>query len=472
MSSPADAPAGLDSATAFGGSTVEPSAHRPRWRHRLSRAGRWLLIILVVAYGLVWWFSLRIEQRPVWPPPPNAVVAADSSLATAGYLDGDSPSLDDLGIPLAQSSLRDPEFFLDGTTFFPAMLADIQQATTSVHMQMFGFMSGDVGNEFADAFIERAIAGVEVRLIVDNYGSRVDGDSEALFTRMREAGVEIVSNNAFPLDRDGLVGERSVDWRHDELGQVDHRKTMVIDGRSGWIGGGGLEDHFRDGSFTDVFLRFEGDAVQHLQLVFLTSFATFGGPVSTDPAVLATYFPAPTHPGTVPVWITQNLTDGYLAATQASREVIRSATTRLDVMNPYFTDPGVIEDIIAAAERGVKVRLVVSQGSNVSQAQQALQYSYPELLDAGVEIWEHPGTMHAKVTIADDQLVVGTVNYDAWGLYRNLEIAALVQDQAVADEAVAALIEPSIAKSEVATADFAWYETAQHWIWARLSYFI
>lgn len=472
MSSPADATLETIAATSDPGGSATLPRRGPRWRHWLARAGRWLLVILVVTYSLVWWFSLRIEQRPVWPPPPNAIAAADSSLAVADYAGDDSPSLDDLGIPLAQSTLTSPEFFLDGTTFFPAMLDDIRGASSSVHMQMFGFLPGDVGNEFADAFIERANAGVEVRLIVDDYGSRVDGKSEALFARMREAGVQIVSNNVFPLDRDGLVGERSIDWRHDELGQVDHRKTMVVDGRIGWIGGGGLEDHFRDGSFTDVFFRFEGDAVQQMQLVFLTSFATFGGPVTSDPSALATYFPTQADPGTIPVWITQNLTDGYLAATQASRDVIRSATTRLDVMNPYFTDPGVIEDIIAAAKRGVAVRIVVSQGSNVSQAQQALQHSYPDLLDAGVEIWEHPGTMHAKVTIADDQLVVGTVNYDAWGLYRNLEIAAIVEDQAVADEAVAALIEPSIAKSQAATADFSWYESARNWVWAQLSYFI
>ena len=448
------------------------SHYRPKWRRWLAGAARTLLVILVVAYGLVWWFSLRIEQRPVWPPPPNAIAAEDSRSAVSDYVNQNSPSLDDLGIPLAQSSLSSPEFFLDGTTFFPAMLADIRGATSSIHMQMFGFLPGDVGDEFADALIERAGAGVEVRLIVDTFGSRVDGRSEAMFTRMREAGVQIVSNDAFPLDRDGLVGERSIDWRHDELGQVDHRKTLVIDGRTGWIGGGGLEDHFRDGSFTDAFFRFQGDAVHQLQLVFLTSFATFGGSVPSDADALGTYFPQPTDPGTAPVWITQNLTDGHLAATQASREVIRGATTRLDVMNPYFTDPGVIGDIIAASERGADVRIVVSAGSNVSQAQSILESHYPALLAAGVEIWEHPGTMHAKVTVADDELIIGTVNYDAWSLYRNLEIAAVVEDQAVADTAVTELIEPSIAKSEVASADFAWHETARNWFWARFSYFL
>ena len=438
----------------------------------MARAFRWFLVLLLIAYGLVWWFSLRIEQRDVWPPPPDAVTAAEAPAATADYVQRSSHSLEDLSIPLAPSTMVSPEFFLDGTTFFPAMLGDIRAATESVHLQIFGMQPGDVADEFTNALMERASAGVDVRLIVDNYGSRVDSKSEGMFTRLRESGVEIVSNNPFPLDRDGLVGQRTIDWRHDELGQVDHRKAMVVDGRIGWIGGAGFEDHYQDGRFTDVFIRFEGDLVRQLQLVFLTSFATLGGPVAISSDTLATNFPAPANPGTIPAWITQNLPGGYLESTQASRETIRQATTRLDIMNPYLTDPGVIDDILAAAKRGVRVRLIVSQSPHTTQAQFALESYYPALTKAGVEIWEHPGTMHAKITIADDRLIVGSVNYDAWALYRNLELAVVIDDAAVADEAVASLIEPSIAKSTLATDDFPWYEAARNWFWARLSYFL
>jgi len=425
-----------------------------------------------VVYLVVWWTSLRIEQRPVWPPPSDAALSTEAVTTTAEFVARDNPSLDDLGIPLAAAPIANPEFFLDGTEFFPAMLADIRGASSSIHLQMFGIKPGDVSSEFVAAMVERSQAGVEVRLIVDRYGSAVDDESAPLFSTLQDAGVEIVANDVVPLDRDGTLNDDAIDWRHDELGQVDHRKTMVIDGQIGWIGGAGLEDHFQDGRFTDVFMRYEGEAVHDLQLVFLTSFDVFGGTVPSSPAELAPYFPTPAVAGSGESWLVQNLTDGYLAGTQATREVIRGASERLDIMNPYFTDPGVVDDVIAAAERGVDVRIVVSRDSNVTQATYALESRYGDLMDAGVEIWEHPGTMHAKVLVADDQVIVGTINYDAWGLYRNLEIAVLIEDQVVADDAVVKMVEPSIDNSTAAVDDFNAYETARNWFWSKLSYFI
>lgn len=446
---------------------------RPRgMRKRLKHIGKWILGIILVIYLVVWWTSLRIEQRPVWPPPPDASGPAEAMTTTAEFLARDNPSLDDLGIPLASASIANPEFYLDGTRFFPAMLEDIRQATESIHMQMFGIRPGEVSDEFVAAMTERSRAGVEVRLIVDRYGSDVENTSAPLIAELEDAGVEIVTNDVIPLDRDGTLDDLSIDWRHDELGQVDHRKTMVIDGQIGWIGGAGLEDHFQDGSYTDVFMRFEGDAVLQLQLVFLTSFDVLGGELPSSTTDLAPYFPTPAVAGGSDSWLVQNLTDGYLAGTQATREMIRGATERLDIMNPYLTDPGIVDDIIAAAERGVKVRLVVSRDSNVTQATDALESRYGDLLAAGVEIWEHPGTMHAKVTVADDKVMVGTINYDAWGLYRNLEIAMLIDDPVVADDAVAQMVAPSIANSTAGVDDFSTLESVRNWIWARLTYFL
>ena len=92
-------------------------------------------------------------------------------------------------------------------------------------------------------------------------------------------------------------------------------------------------------------------------------------------------------------------------------------------MNPYLTDRAMIERILAAARRGVKVRTVVSEVSNNAQATAALKHRYAELREAGVELWELPDTVvHAKVVVADDVVSFGTVNLDAWALYRNSEI--------------------------------------------------
>ena len=105
--------------------------------------------------------------------------------------------------------------------------------------------------------------------------------------------------------------------------------------------------------------------------------------------------------------------------------------------------------ILAAAQRGVAVRLVVSQTSNNTQATAALKHYYRELAAAGVELWELPGTVvHAKVVVADDVVSFGTVNLDAWALYRNNEIMMLAQSAETAELVEERLFEPDIARSQ------------------------
>ena len=121
---------------------------------------------------------------------------------------------------------------------------------------------------------------------------------------------------------------------------------------------------------------------------------------------------------------------GFVAASQAIREQIDGAGKRLDVMNPYLTDADMLQRIVGAAQRGVRVRVVVSEKSNNDQASAALKHWYPALMEAGVEVWELPGTVvHAKVVVADDVVSFGTVNLDSWALYRNSEIMMIARSR-------------------------------------------
>ena len=104
-------------------------------------------------------------------------------------------------------------------------------------------------------------------------------------------------------------------------------------------------------------------------------------------------------------------------------------------MNPYLTDHDMIERILAAARRGVKVRVVVSEKSNNGLATAALKHRYADLIAAGAEVWELPGTVvHAKVVVADDVVSFGTVNLDAWALYRNSELVMIARSAEVAEQ--------------------------------------
>ena len=135
---------------------------------------------------------------------------------------------------------------------------------------MFGWREGEVGMRMA-ALLERKLAeGVEVRVIIDGFGSRPYKEAREMFTRLAAAGAQIVVNDVFPPDRDGLFpdGQR-IDWRQDELGRADHRKLYVIDGAVVWTGGAGIEDHFQDGRFHDLMVRVTGDVVRQAQAAFL-----------------------------------------------------------------------------------------------------------------------------------------------------------------------------------------------------------
>ena len=336
---------------------------------------------------------------------------------------------------------------------------------------MFGWREGDVGMKMARLLERRLSEGVEVRVIVDAFGSRPNGEAREMFTALADAGAQIVVNDVLPLDRDGLYpDDRRLDWRQDEVGRADHRKLYVIDGKIAWTGGAGIEDHFENGGFHDVMVRVTGNVVRQAQAAFLTSFRGHGGALPTD---LDPYFPEPTDPGTTPTALTQVIPGGFVAASQAIREQIDGARGRLDVMNPYLTDRDMLERIIAAARRGVRVRLVVSETSNNAQASAALRHRYDDLLGAGVEIWELPGTVvHAKVVVADDVVSYGTVNLDSWALYRNSEIAMIARSANAAALFEERLFEPDIARSHPGKPPSGLEEHAESWLWDKLTYFL
>ena len=216
--------------------------------------------------------------------------------------------------------------------------------------------------------------------------------------------------------------------------------------------------------------RVTGDVVRQAQAAFLTSFRGHDGPL---PADLSEYFPEPADPGTTPVALAQVIPEGFVAATQAIREQIDGARTRLDVMNAYFTDGEMIQRIIAAARRGVKVRVVLSEESNNPPAAAATRHRYADLIAAGVELWELPGTVvHAKVIVADDVVSFGTVNLDAWALYRDSEIMMIARSAALATAFEERLFEPDIARSKRAEPLTGTRERLESWLWDKLAYFL
>jgi cardiolipin synthase len=360
----------------------------------------------------------------------------------------------DLSLEFEPTVASGVDVHVGGTNFFPPMLQDIAGASSSVHVNQFGFRPGLVGDAFAEALMEKASAGVRVRVVVDRQGSDPDRGSRSFYERLTASGVEVcVVRATQPRAPRGLLGSGEGNrWNLGQLGHIDHRKAIVVDGRIGWVGGAGFEDHFQDGRFHDLFLRATGPVVSQLQIVFLASFRWLGGAI--DAAEVDVLFPV--HDGDVdgvPAVVLHNAPGRSRPITDAIARLLDDARETLDVVNPYVADRAMIRRIERAGKRGVAVRLFVPAAANNWACASAQRYHHRTLLAAGVRIVEYPTMLHAKAFVRDgEDVLAGTCNLEAWSLRRFFEIDLLVRSPDLARQFEERFAVPA---EEVSTAGYA-----------------
>jgi cardiolipin synthase len=366
-------------------------------------------------------------SSPRGVPVSNDDVRAHAARLLAGPVERSA-----LALSFSESTASSAEVHVEGRNFYPPMLEDIASAVSSVHVNQFGFRPGVVGDAFAEALIRKTGEGVDVRLVVDRQGSDPEGGSGAFYERLRTAGVDVfVVRATKPRAAAGRLGDGGpTQWNLSGLGHIDHRKFVIVDGRVGWVGGAGIEDHFQDGRFHDLFVRLGGPVVAQLQLVFLASVRWLGGEI--DAATLDALFPEQ-EPGDLPALVLHNAPGRYRPITDEIARILEGARESLDVVNPYVTDRGMIRRIQDAARRGVRVRLFVPADANNWACAAAQRFHHKALLDAGVGILEYPAMLHAKAFVRDgEELLAGTCNLEAWSLKRFFEIDVLLRSPDVA----------------------------------------
>ena len=330
----------------------------------------------------------------------------------------------ELALDFAGSVAASAQLHVEGRNFYPPLLADIAAASSSVHINQFGFRPGLVGDRFAAALISKAQEGVPVRLIVDRQGTDPERGSREFYERLTEAGIQVCVARATQLraPRGPLGAGRGVGWNLSGLGHIDHRKVVVVDGRIGWVGGAGIEDHFENGEFHDLFVRVEGPVVSQLQLVFVASLRWLGGEIPSS-SIEALFPPHDEGLSPIPAVVLHNAPGRFRPITEAIAEHIDGARDTLEVVNPYVTDRKMINRIVAAAGRGARVRLFVPGNPNNWACGAAEQFHHKRLIEAGVRILGYPTMLHAKAFVADrERVLVGTCNLEAWSLKRFFEI--------------------------------------------------
>ncbi len=382
----------------------------------------------------------RSKRATAFPPGPDALTPQLARDRAATLLQQPSLRRRDLAMDFAPAIATSVDPLLHGRRYFPRMLDDIRAATDHVHLLIYGYKPGEIGTTFLEVLAAKVRDGVEVRLAVDAIGSEIDFGSKALFRDLVAAGIQVVAADGIVVFREGEIGARRAAVRFENTLHFNHRKMAVIDGRIGYVGGTGIEDHYNDERFYDVMCRVTGPIVAQLQLVFLATWRHDGGDASSEPEALDRWFPAdaldvPADAAwQAPTTILWNVPGtGHHPISDAIEASLASATRRIHIVNPYISNRAILAGILAAAQRGVSVELVVPGKPTPPYPGAAFQHHYERLLDAGVTILLHPDMAHAKVLIIDDRVFIGGCNLDDLSLFRNDEIDLLFEDPRVVD---------------------------------------
>jgi cardiolipin synthase len=192
-------------------------------------------------------------------------------------------------------------------------------------------------------------------------------------------------------------------------------------------------------------VRLEGPIVAQLQAIFLLSWHFQGGPLPDASADLDRFFPeTPDGAGLGLEILLNNPGEKHLPIAPAFRAAVEGAQRRLYVINPYLADRRILRGLVAAALRGVEVRVIVPADPRSLPASAAVRHWFKALVDAGADVREHPQMAHAKVVLSDDTVLIGTANLDALSLRQNWEVQLRAVDPTFADHVAAELFDKDV----------------------------
>jgi cardiolipin synthase len=359
----------------------------------------------------------RVRARSTLPPPPEGLVPTPDAIELARLAQSTT------GLPPITATRAD--LLVDGSAKYTALLEAIAKARDHVHLEYYIYLPDRTGTALRDALVERARAGVQVRLLLDAVGS---GRTKRKFLKpLVEAGAEVAWFHPMKLQWF---------WKRPWLNLRTHRKIVVIDGEIGFTGGINITDEederLREDAYRDLHLRLEGDIVRELQLVFIEDWA-----YATGQPPLRVHHPAPRR-GTISA---QVLVSGPDSSWEAIHRVhvaaIHSAQRRVWLVTPYFV-PGEAARmaLTSAALGGLDVRLLVPKVCDSRLVTLAARSYFDELLEAGVKVHEYgPRMLHSKALLCDDDLaIVGSANFDHRSFRLNFEVSVMFRDSELAGE--------------------------------------
>nr|WP_303111429.1 cardiolipin synthase [uncultured Prevotella sp.] len=315
--------------------------------------------------------------------------------------------------------------FTDGYEFVSTLLYNIGQAQDHIHLDTYIIEDDPLGNLVADALIDKARQGVEVRLLYDDVGCwRV---KDRFFNRMKAAGIQVYA--FMPVRFPAFTGK--VNYRN-------HRKLCVIDGKVGFIGGMNIALRYVKGTarqtWRDTHLCIRGGAVYAIQRAILVDWYFVSRTLVTD----RRYYP-PVDKTIDNNCLTQIVTSSPVSPwpdiMQGYVRVLLQAHRYVYMESPYFlpTEP-VLFAMRTAALAGVDVRLIVPRHGDAKLVEWASRSYLMEVIEAGVKVYLYePGFNHSKILVSDDNLSsCGSTNIDFRSFENNFEANAFFFNEGMA----------------------------------------
>jgi cardiolipin synthase A/B len=318
---------------------------------------------------------------------------------------------------------------VDGPQTLGAVRRAIEAAQRCVYVETYIFAADDIGKGFSDLLIRRSQEGLDVRVLYDAVGSITT--PAAFFDSMRNAGVDVLPFRPLDPIRTPLA------WK---INNRDHRKLVILDNRVAFTGGINISGAYASSSATrpgpkqgqdkgwrDTHVEIEGPVAEQFQKLFLDTWSRAGGKAEAAAQDCSTPQPAGSELVAAVASDGGDPDEATIYATYLA--TIRHASQRVWITQAYFApNKELIEVLIAAAKRGVDVRLIVPGFTDSALIFHASRASYDKLLAAGVRLYEQRNALlHAKTAVIDTTLsMVGSANLDMRSFLHNNEVNAVV----------------------------------------------
>ena len=324
---------------------------------------------------------------------------------------------------------------VSGEEYFPEVLRTLKEAQEIIQVEVFTLEADRVGQSFIHALKESSVRGVRVQMIIDGLGSRSFPLQE--LNELRKAGVEVEIYRP-------LLWGRPFQFFFRRM----HRKTIAIDRRIAFVGGLNIAaDYFEsypEGGRVDIALRIEGPQVSfissQMEMLWVRTKRKWSRLISLQALLIKSKLHGKDSAIGVGPRICYRMRDSHFSPhgiEKAYRKAIQSARNHILIANAYFYPPlRMLRELTRAAQRGVKVQLLLQGRPDIPISKAAEKFLYAKLLKEKVEIFEYEALyFHAKAAVIDDHwMTVGSSNLDPWSLFTNLEGNLIVEGSPVAHE--------------------------------------